>query len=122
MAGDTSGVRDSVVNQILAKLDGVNELGNILVVGLTNRKDLIDDAMLRPGRLELHIHIGLPDERGRGDIVSLCDAQVNVCSKKMHPHVCRLLVLASDPHPRFARGRLPLAGCSGIPTETRRGT
>ena len=49
MSGDTSGVRDSVVNQLLAKLDGVTELGNILVVGLTNQKDLIDDAMLRPG-------------------------------------------------------------------------
>jgi len=47
-----SGVGDSVVNQLLAKLDGVESLNNILVIGMTNRKDLIDDALLRPGRLE----------------------------------------------------------------------
>ena len=64
LSGDTSGVRDSVVNQLLAKLDGVNELGNILVVGLTNQKELIDDAMLRPGRLEVHLKIGLPNLEG----------------------------------------------------------
>ena len=51
--GDTSGVRDSVVNQLLAKMDGVKEASNVLVVGLTNRPELIDDALLRPGRLEV---------------------------------------------------------------------
>ena len=50
LGGDDSGVRDSVVNQLLTKMDGVGELKNILVIGLTNRKDLIDDALLRPGR------------------------------------------------------------------------
>ena len=50
LGGDDSGVRDSVVNQLLSKMDGVGELRNILVIGLTNRKDLIDDALLRPGR------------------------------------------------------------------------
>jgi vesicle-fusing ATPase len=46
-------------------IDGVKALNNILVIGLTNRKDLIDEAVLRPGRLEVHIEVGLPDENGR---------------------------------------------------------
>jgi vesicle-fusing ATPase len=49
-----TGVQDNVVNQFLSKLDGVEELNNILVIGMTNRKDLIDEAVLRPGRLEIH--------------------------------------------------------------------
>ena len=39
-----------VVNQLLSKIDGVNSLNNILVIGMTNRKDMIDEALLRPGR------------------------------------------------------------------------
>lgn len=46
-------------------IDGVKSLNNILVIGMTNRKDLIDEAVLRPGRLEVHIEVGLPDEIGR---------------------------------------------------------
>jgi vesicle-fusing ATPase len=46
-------------------IDGVNSLNNILVIGMTNRKDLIDEAVLRPGRFEVHIEVGLPDEAGR---------------------------------------------------------
>ena len=59
LAGDTTGIRDSVVNQLLAVMDGVDSLDNILVVGLTNRPELMDPALLRPGRLEvqvLHTH------------------------------------------------------------------
>jgi vesicle-fusing ATPase len=59
---DGTGVSDSVVNQLLSKIDGVNSLNNILIIGMTNRKDMIDDAILRPGRLELHIEITLPTE------------------------------------------------------------
>ena len=71
LSGDTSGVRDSVVNQLLAKLDGVTEVGNVLVVGMTNRRDLIDDAMLRPGRLEVHVEVKLPDSTGRRQILQI---------------------------------------------------
>ena len=52
-------------------IDGVDSLNNILVIGMTNRKDLIDEAILRPGRLELHVEIGLPDENGRLEILKI---------------------------------------------------
>lgn len=63
-----TGVNDSVVNQLLSKIDGVNSLNNILLIGMTNRIDMLDEALLRPGRLELRIQIGLPDEQGRFQI------------------------------------------------------
>jgi SpoVK/Ycf46/Vps4 family AAA+-type ATPase len=67
--------RSSAVNQILAKLDGVNTLGNVLVIGTTNRKELLDDALLRPGRLEVQVKVPLPDKQGRREILQIhCDA------------------------------------------------
>ena len=64
MTADTTGVRDSVVNQLLAKMDGVKEASNILVIGLTNRPELLDPALLRPGRLEVQLRVELPDREG----------------------------------------------------------
>jgi len=68
---DGTGVSDSVVNQLLSKIDGVDSLNNILLIGMTNRKDMIDDALLRPGRLEVHVEIGLPDVKGRSQILGI---------------------------------------------------
>lgn len=68
---DGTGVQDSVVNQLLSKIDGVDSLNNILLIGMTNRKDMIDDALLRPGRLEVHVEIGLPDTKGRLQILNI---------------------------------------------------
>ncbi|KAM7137522.1 vesicle-fusing ATPase isoform 3-T3 [Macrochelys suwanniensis] len=75
MAGST-GVHDTVVNQLLSKIDGVEQLNNILVIGMTNRPDLIDEALLRPGRLEVKMEIGLPDEKGRVQILHIHTARM----------------------------------------------
>nr|XP_011463563.1 PREDICTED: vesicle-fusing ATPase-like [Fragaria vesca subsp. vesca] len=64
-------VYDSIVNQLLTKIDGVESLNNVLLIGMTNRKDLIDEALLRPGRLEVKIEISLPDENGRIQILQI---------------------------------------------------
>jgi vesicle-fusing ATPase len=64
----SAGVADTVVNQLLSMIDGVDSLDDVLLIGMTNRKDLIDDAIIRPGRLEVQIEIKLPDEKGRADI------------------------------------------------------
>lgn len=66
-----AGVNDSVVNQLLSKIDGVDALNNILLIGMTNRLDMLDEALLRPGRLEVHIEIGLPDLKGRQQIFNV---------------------------------------------------
>lgn len=71
-----TGVQDSVVNQLLAKIDGVEQLNNVLLIGMTNRRDLIDDALLRPGRLEVQVEIGLPDEAGRVQILEIHTAKM----------------------------------------------
>nr|XP_061807558.1 vesicle-fusing ATPase-like [Nerophis lumbriciformis] len=75
MTGST-GVHDTVVNQLLSKMDGVEQLNNILVIGMTNRPDLIDEALLRPGRLEVKMEIGLPDETGRVQILNIHTAKM----------------------------------------------
>lgn len=68
--GDT-GVSDQVVNTLLTMIDGVNSIDNILLICMTNRKDLIDEALLRPGRLEVHLEIKLPTKEGRVDILNI---------------------------------------------------
>ena len=69
-SGDT-GVKDNVVNQLLSMIDGVEALNNILVIGMTNRLDLIDKAVLRPGRFEVHVEVGLPNREGRREILNI---------------------------------------------------
>lgn len=71
-----SGLSDRLVNQFLSMIDGPESLNNILLIAMTNRIELIDEAMLRPGRFEVQIEIGLPDINGRIDIL-------NIHTKKM---------------------------------------
>jgi vesicle-fusing ATPase len=59
------------VNQLLTLMDGIRERNNVLVVGLTNRRDLLDPALLRPGRLEVQVEVRPPDTRGREEIMCI---------------------------------------------------
>jgi transitional endoplasmic reticulum ATPase len=61
-SGIGSGSSEKVVNQLLTELDGVEELENVIVIAATNRKDLIDPALLRPGRIEAHVELTNPDD------------------------------------------------------------
>jgi transitional endoplasmic reticulum ATPase len=64
----SSHVTESVVSQILTELDGMEELKNVTILAATNRPDMLDDALLRPGRLERHIYVPAPDDEGRKKI------------------------------------------------------
>jgi transitional endoplasmic reticulum ATPase len=67
-SGD-SGVSERVVSQLLTELDGLEELEDVVVVATTNRPDLIDSALIRPGRLDRHVHVPVPDEEARRAIL-----------------------------------------------------
>jgi transitional endoplasmic reticulum ATPase len=67
----TSRVGESVLSQILTEMDGIEELKDVIVLAATNRPDMLDPAILRPGRLEKHIYIPAPDIKAREAILSL---------------------------------------------------
>ncbi|MFB6256004.1 MAG: AAA family ATPase, partial [Haloplanus sp.] len=60
-----SGVSERVVSQLLTELDGLETLEDVVVIATSNRPDLIDSALLRPGRLDRHVHVPVPDEKAR---------------------------------------------------------
>ena len=66
--GDAGGAADRVINQILTEMDGMGAKKNVFIIGATNRPDIIDPAILRPGRLDQLIYIPLPDEKSRESI------------------------------------------------------
>jgi transitional endoplasmic reticulum ATPase len=68
-------VTDRVVAQFLVEIDGVRPLHDVWLVGATNRLDLIDPALLRPGRFELKLAVDLPDEEGRLEILRVHTAR-----------------------------------------------
>ncbi|NYF96614.1 proteasome ATPase [Janibacter cremeus] len=69
-SGVSSDVETTIVPQLLAEIDGVEGLDNVIVIGATNREDMIDPAILRPGRLDVKIKIDRPDVEGARDIFS----------------------------------------------------
>ncbi|KAL6447263.1 hypothetical protein ACFW04_001487 [Cataglyphis niger] len=69
--GSGSNVQERVLAQLLTELDGVTTLGSVTLVAATNRPDKIDKALLRPGRLDRIIYIGLPDEETRREIFNI---------------------------------------------------
>src|SRR5215831_609623 len=66
--GISSDVETTIVPQLLAEIDGVEGLKNVIVIGASNRQDLIDPAILRPGRLDVKIKIERPDRQSAADI------------------------------------------------------
>ncbi|GAA4507449.1 proteasome ATPase [Brevibacterium yomogidense] len=68
--GKSSDVETTIVPQLLAEIDGVESLENVIVIGASNREDLIDPAILRPGRLDVKIRIERPDDDAARDIFS----------------------------------------------------
>ncbi|MEM3096061.1 MAG: CDC48 family AAA ATPase [Nitrososphaerota archaeon] len=71
MMEDSSGVTNRVASQLLAEMDGIEELTDIVVIGATNRPDLLDPAILRPGRFDRLVYIPPPDERSRLEILTI---------------------------------------------------
>jgi transitional endoplasmic reticulum ATPase len=69
----TTNVTDSVVAALLTEMDGITDRGNVAVIGATNRADLIDPALLRAGRFETQIELGLPDPKARLALIDLSD-------------------------------------------------
>lgn len=68
-SGDSgSHVTENVVSQILTEIDGLEELHNVLIIGATNRLDIVDEALLRPGRFDRIIEVPNPDSKGREQI------------------------------------------------------
>ncbi|KAM7447082.1 hypothetical protein ABFA07_004723 [Porites harrisoni] len=70
--GDGGGAADRVINQVLTEMDGMNVKKNVFIIGATNRPDIIDPAIMRPGRLDQLIYIPLPDEPSRVSILKAC--------------------------------------------------
>jgi proteasome-associated ATPase len=69
-SGVSSDVETTIVPQLLSEIDGVEQLKNVIVIGASNREDMIDPAILRPGRLDVKIKIERPDKEAAADIFS----------------------------------------------------
>jgi transitional endoplasmic reticulum ATPase len=67
-SGDAGGAADRVLNQLLTEMDGMNSKKTVFIIGATNRPDIIDPALMRPGRLDQLVYIPLPDEASRKQI------------------------------------------------------
>ena len=67
--GDAGGASDRVLNQLLTEMDGVGAKKNLFFIGATNRPDILDEALIRPGRLDQLIYIPLPDKPSRVNII-----------------------------------------------------
>uniref|UniRef100_A0A4W5M5W0 ATPase AAA-type core domain-containing protein n=1 Tax=Hucho hucho TaxID=62062 RepID=A0A4W5M5W0_9TELE len=116
-SGDSGGVMDRVVSQLLAELDGLHSSGGVFVIGATNRPDLLDQSWLRPGRFKADPSVSLQD------VVERCPPQLSgadmyaLCSDAMTSAIKRKIARVTDctfgPH-KWRRVRFP---CKGLDTE-----
>ena len=79
--GGDGGASDRVMNQLLTEMDGMGAKKNVFIIGATNRPDIIDGALLRPGRLDQLIYIPMPDEESRNSILKACLRKTPISSK-----------------------------------------
>lgn len=78
-SGDSGGVMDRVVSQLLAELDGLHKAKDVFVIGATNRPDLIDPALLRPGRFDRLVYLGVnEDEMAKEKILQAITRKFNL--------------------------------------------
>lgn len=89
---ESNNEKDQTLNQLLVEMDGFNKDDNILIVGATNRLDLLDEALLRPGRFDRHIRINSPNYNSRYEIL-----KVHTKNKPLHKEV-DLKLLARKTH------------------------
>jgi transitional endoplasmic reticulum ATPase len=69
--GGGAKVTESVLNQMLAEMDGIEDLSNVIVIGATNRPDMLDPALMRPGRFDRIVYVGVPEKEGRLKILNI---------------------------------------------------
>lgn len=73
---------ERVLNQMLAEMDGIEDLSNVIVVGATNRPDILDSALLRPGRFDRIVYVPVPEAEGRKQILEIHTKNMPVKNKK----------------------------------------
>ena len=91
-----NGLSDKLVNQFLSMIDGPESLNNILLIAMTNRLELIDEALLRPGRFEVQIEVGLPDEKGRNDILKIHTNKMNKAGYLQNVNLSEIATLTKN--------------------------
>jgi len=64
-------VTENVLNQLLAEMDGIEDLSNVIVIGATNRPDILDPALIRPGRFDRVVYVPIPESEGRKEILMI---------------------------------------------------
>ncbi|MEM0457749.1 MAG: AAA family ATPase, partial [Sulfolobales archaeon] len=77
---DASDVTDRIVNQLLSEMDGIKPLRGVVVIAATNRPDLIDPALLRPGRFDRVIYVPPPDKKARLEILKIHTRRIPLAS------------------------------------------
>ena len=68
---ESNNEKDQTLNQLLVEMDGFTKDSNVIIIGATNRLDLLDEALLRPGRFDRHVHIGAPNYHTRYEILKV---------------------------------------------------